>query len=360
MQMKNRKRFLALVAAAAMVIAPSSAFATNVTNGAIDGVGGQGSGTTEGWLDKEYFKVEYPTIADGELDFIMDPQELIKNTSGTDKMHGAETFEPNQTLFFKTDGATNWTHTSKAYEVKIWSTSVVDVSVSAKVSAGAIEISTDSAFTANEKPSIYMAVEKETSTPNNYAVGAVVDPSKQVGTMNVTTAALDIDNDFEIKVATGSYIFALKDSAVAKTVKFRLSGSANKNANWKDVVDVEPTVDLVWSVKPQSGAQVVSASNDPVKWANRAQSYSLKVDLSAAGGASIKDVGVNYNGKVHTYNGTWTGGTKALQVNSWAEISGDTITLNPGLSQYLPSGSKLFVKLLTADGADKVLQLVAE
>lgn len=362
MQMKNRKRFLALAAAAAMVIAPCSAFASNVTSSAISGMGGIGTGSHEGWVDKEYFKVEYPTVADGELDFILDPQGLIaanKTANGSTQHYGSDTFEDNQTVFFKAGSTKTWTHFSKTYEVKTWSTSTVEISVQATVSCDAITLATDSAFDAEDTTaSIYMAVVKGDGTIGTFAAGTVADPSTKVATMNVTQAALDASN-FEIKDDGNGYEYVLKGTPAGESLKFHLEGAANPNGEWKNYVDIKPSVDLVWSVAPQSGAQVVSATGDPLKWANRAQDYSFKVDLSAAGATAIKDVGVSYNGKVHTYNGTWTGGTKSLQVQGWAEISGDTVTLKPGLSQYLPAGDKLYVKLETASG-DKVIQLIAE
>ena len=79
------KRFLSVVLSAAMIAGSSvTAFAATATTSPAHGTL-TGKGSMEGIVDLDVFRVDVPTTPTSgvtDLDFIMDPQELIKATDG--------------------------------------------------------------------------------------------------------------------------------------------------------------------------------------------------------------------------------------------------------------------------------------
>jgi hypothetical protein len=353
--MKNRKRFLALVSAAAMVLAPCTAFATDtVTSPAIGNA--NSTGTVEGWVDKEVFTVVLPTVASNSLDFILDPQGLIADTLAASGSHYyGKTFEASKTLYFnRVDTGKSNDYESRSDDITITNKSSipVEITVEATTTGDAVSLTTDSAFTDSTKTEVYLALSTGGSTD------VYVDPSTSKATLTSQLDAVDASN-FEVTYTNGAYSYGLKaglSDTVFPKFTFYLTGACNSAANWGDTADIAPGVDLVWTVKGvyAESLPTVSSADDVLDWADRENPYSLKVDLAALGATEVTDFGVSYNKKIYDYTGTW-GGSSALKTVGLATLEDTTITLNPKLSTYLPSGNKLYIKYTTTGGEVKTL-----
>lgn len=334
MHMKTRKRFLALVAAAAMVLAPCVAFAAPgdpVTDNPATG-GDSGAGKVEGWVEKDVFAVVLPTESN-QLDFLLDPQGLLYATAG--KAHGDADFAEGDTLYFKHANG-SYSATSEAFTITSKSSIPVDVQLDVTVSNSAVGFTTDSAFTDSTNPEIYLALE--------VSGGAVTPVEESIAAYTTTLAAVDAEN-FEIVYAdvTGgkAYQYQLKADTPASefdSISFSLKGASNANADWGELTKITPTVDLVWTVTPETGMQTISSANDTIAWADRTQPYTFQV----ASNLTVKDIGVLYQGTVFDYSDSW-GGFGNLSVYNYAKVEGNTITLNTDLSEYLPSGDVLYI-----------------
>ena len=253
MHMQTRKRFLALVAAAAMVLAPCTAFATDsVTSPAIGGESGDGK--VEGWVDKEVFTVVLPTVADGALDFILDPQGLIKDTTaGSGENEGAYNGKKfgEGTLFFnhatQVDGK-DYTNTSDTLTIVNKSSIPVDVKVDVIATGDAVAFTTDAAFEESTKAEVYLAIKDLASTGD----AIYIDPETETATLTAQLKKVD-EKFFEVKYEGGKYTYKLKTtggpaSSDLDKIEFALTGAANPNGDWSSKTEIKPGVDVVWTV----------------------------------------------------------------------------------------------------------------
>lgn len=348
MHMKTRKRFLALTAVAAMVLAPCTAFATDsVTSPAIGGESGDGK--VEGWVNKEVFTVVLPTVQDGALDFILDPQGLIKDTtnSGSGENEGAYSGKKFGvgTLFFKhavqVDGK-DYTNTSDTLTITNKSSIPVDVKVDVVATGDAVAFTTDAAFTESTNAEVYLAIQ-DLATDN----AICIDPETETATLTAQLKEVDAQF-FEVKYENGQYTYKLKTTGGPATsdldkIEFVLTGAANPNGDWSSLTNINPGVDVVWTVSAVTSTQKISSVEDIIAWTNRDEAYTFEINAAAFGHKSVIDFGVYYNKTVYGYAGTW-GGIDVLDTAGFASLSGNTITLEPKLTTFLPRGASLYVK----------------
>lgn len=262
MHMKTRKRFLALVAAAAMVLAPCTAFA--ITDQAVDVAPGKGGGTVsgevEGWLKKEVFSVVVPTLETGDLNFILDPQGLIADSvknGNTNSKYDGMTFEANKSLFFKYD-ATNYKATSPDLKITSKSSMPVDVTVEIDASESGLSFATDSAFNNNENPEVYLAIKGVTTN------AVAVDPETKKASASKTVDEVASTN-FQVRYDDDKqdYVYEMIPTTTSdqfKSLTFNITGACNTAADWSSLVDVEASVGIVWNVKPHSDGPSVTVS----------------------------------------------------------------------------------------------------
>ena len=351
MHMKTRKRFLALVAVAAMVLAPCTAFATDTTTSpAIDG--SEVDGSFEGWVNKDVFKVELPTLST-QFNYILDPQGLIADSkaAGTGDQTGlvkddykGKKFEPDATLFFKHTTPTvgtsyDYSSTSDALTVVNKSSIPVNVQVAITPTGSAVAFATDKAFTNSTNPEVYIGIVGLTTD------GAVaVDPDSESATATAQIEAVTADA-FEVHYnsGTGSYSYELKAGfSDFPELSFSLEGAANPKADWSSLAEIDPGLNVVWTVSAETGTPKLSSQSDTIAWTNRADAYTFEVVASAFGASSLKDVGIYYKNKLYDYAGNFKGGS-SLKEYGLLEINGNQVTIDPSMDSLLPSESTFYV-----------------
>lgn len=180
---------------------------------------------------EEVVQVVLPTSAVGIFDFILDPQELIRETDAA--AYGGKKFEDGATLFFeRSDGRTEEDYASDSDAITITNrgNGPLEVSVNASISvtnAEGLAMTDDREFTDDIGASLYLALtDGETTVP----------------------ITLDEGADIHVVLPADSEEMGENDQYL-----FWLTGEANRNGDWSDLKDMEIEVTVTWDVTPIEG-----------------------------------------------------------------------------------------------------------
>ncbi|NBK91805.1 hypothetical protein D5278_07400 [bacterium 1XD21-13] len=183
---------------------------------------------------EEIVQVILPTTAVSIFDFILDPQELIRQTDAA--AYGGKRFEEGATLFFERfDGTVEEDYSSDSDAVHITNRgdTPVDVEVKASVTvtmADGLAMTDDREFTDDTRASLYLALtDGETTVPISLEEGASIQ-------VVLPAAVEDTEED-------GKY-------------SFWLTGASNGKGEWSELKDMEIQVTVTWNV--------VSREEEPV------------------------------------------------------------------------------------------------
>lgn len=233
--MRSKKVLAAALAATMLLGSTVTAFADEGT--------ASGTGTVEGVVKKDVFNVVLPTesTANSALAFILDPQGLIKETSGS--AHTGKTFE-DATLYFPNTGD-KYTGTSDEFEITNKSTVDADVSVKATVTDNdGITLSTDKTFANDTSASMYLAI-----VDDDHTDGVAIEADGATVTSKIDKAP---DGAYKITYDTDSseYKYDIDSGFQGSYSKytFKLTGASNANGDWEAAKDVTPKVSLTWTV----------------------------------------------------------------------------------------------------------------
>lgn len=310
--MCKSKKFMAIALVATMVFGSSlTAFAEDpVTSG-----GSDGSGASEGHVDKEVVNVVLPVIPTGSTPFAytMDPERLIQATDAAKYAEG--------TTFPKAAGDTGVyfltgenTYANASNVVQAINKSSCDVTLTVKVKTTAtgdadIALATSSTVATTGTPNLYLGLKVGTET-------TVVSGTEQTVTK---TIAGDPDN-FEIAVTTGendakSYVYQQKaDATTWKAVNISMEGAVSNlpiattttaptvNVTWSyakaaDSATVD-TADLVdYSDTPASAAPSLTGSNSiTINSSNAGKALTIGLSLGSGAEAATAVTKVDCNG----------------------------------------------------------------
>lgn len=304
----KKKKLLALAIASAMAISPATVFADVTTSPATGSA--VGDGKVEGYIDKEVFTVVVPTVAAGDFDFILDPQDLIKDS--TNAAYTGATFTGTTGLYFKSD--TN-KYTADSKEMTITNKSSVDVNVNLEVkvtSDAGVTFTTDKTFKDDTTPSVFLGL-INSQDADSATTPAAVDPSTLTASADVTMAAVDASK-FEVKYSGGTYSYGLNSSAADadfKKMTFKLTGAANKNADWTDLKTAAPKIEVVWNIsKADSATEGICLLVGSTFWVGPDKNDNT---IAFAPNATVSDVKVNGAACNHTMTDNYI-------VVSWNDI----------------------------------------
>ena len=258
-----KKKLIAVTALAmscAMLFTPvSHAAVADTTADSEDAAQGSasGSGEVEGIINKDIFKVVMPTDADTtNFAFILDPQGLIKATSGdADKKH-TESFEANASLFFKnSDG--NYSHVSDPLSVTNKSTGIVDVTLTEtagdlksaddETEAYNISLADNSTFAENDSStSMYLGLIAGDDDPIALTAkdGATVTKTLDAAPEGAYKTVYDTANSKYDYVLDSAF-----DASKFSALTFKMEGACNTNTNAKWVESAAPAVEVAWTLE---------------------------------------------------------------------------------------------------------------
>lgn len=258
-----KKKILATALCVSMVMSSTAVFAADTTTSTGTG-NSTGAGKVEGVLDKEVYSVTLPTVGANTYDFILDPQDLISQTSNA--AYAGATFSGTTGMYFQTSTST-YSEKSAAQTVVNKSAVDIDLTMNVKVdldSVAGISIEEAASLTSTT-PSINLAL---VGTLN----GGTEDDPVYVGADGELSKTVKLDNDaadYSAAYETSKYVYKNSGSSHADSqYEFYLTGAANKGAkvDWTDVKDKTPSITVTWSyAKHVEGPQVVVTKDDDAK-----------------------------------------------------------------------------------------------
>jgi hypothetical protein len=272
---KRFSKFVALATTITMLAAPVSVFAADASADATTSPASgsvTASGELEGWVDKEVFCVELPTIAENDttFQFRLDPQDLIGETKTDDDKYGVDGLELADSdtsaglYFIDADGKLS--STSAALTATNKSSVDVSVSVSATLAnATGLTLASSDAFAGVEdKNSIYLELTAKNADGDVSANALANGTAKYEGTLASSDA-------YSVAVSGDAYVYELDSSATDfDSVDFYLTGKCNQaeGVDWSSLTNIAPTVTVKWTLSAAStgylSAKSVSATSNTV------------------------------------------------------------------------------------------------
>lgn len=347
-----KKKLLALGMATCLALSGTTmafgADQTAETSATIDG-----TGSIEGYVEKDLLVFTAPTTSD--VNFKIDPQELLRKTSAADTLDGSALAEGyGSSVMFSTPTANAWATSSQDITVVNKGQFDIDVTVNAKVTGLTkdgtdgydIKMADDSVSDFGDETTISMKITPSTSTLTDTTEATktpvtsdvkYLDASEKGVTVKQKVAAAS-DNAFKIeKDASGKYKYVFVDdlSTIAfNEVVFNLSGTVNTDANWKNFNNdaaKDLKVELTYKVEEHLDVETVT---DIVGEGKGFKFTVLKADLEAtpvmlfleAGGqwydlsdfasVDITDKGKYFEITVANWNAAPADGTRTIRLST--------------------------------------------
>ena len=277
--MRKTKRMLAVALAATMVFGSSlTAFADEpVTSGGTDG-----SGTSEGHVEKELINVVLPTVPAGSTPFAytMDPERLIQETEAAKYAEGTVFPEEDDTGVYFLTAENTYANTSNTLQAINKSSCPITLTVKVKTTqntAKDIALATSSTVATTGTPNLYLGLTVGGAT-------TVISAEEQTITKNIA----GVPSNFEVAVQTNaetgakSYVYQEKASATTwKAMNLSMEGAVSNLAIESDTT--APTVSVTWSyAKAADGAE---AATDAVDYSTTPAAPTIAGATSVAGQA---------------------------------------------------------------------------
>lgn len=274
-----KKKLLALGMATCLALSGTTmAFGADQTAETSATIGG--SGSIEGYVEKDMFVFTAPTTSD--VNFKIDPQELLRKTAQADTLDGSALAEGyGSNVMFSTTTANAWATSSQDITVVNKGQFDIDVTVNAKVTGLTkegtdgydIQMVDDSIASYGEETAISMKITPSTSTLTDTTEATktpvtsdikYLDASEKGVTVKQKVAAAS-DNAFKIEkdATSGNYKYVFVDdlSTIAfNEVVFNLSGTVNTDANWKNFnndATKDLKVELTYTVEQHLGVETM-------------------------------------------------------------------------------------------------------
>lgn len=332
----RKKRFLAVLLTAAMTMSSSVLVfgaPVPVTDQSKAMGSTTGSGKLEGYLNKEVFSVELPTLpADATkspFNFYLDPQGLIEATGGikytsgnSGKNDGAVSVSDYGTLYFKnTVSADKPALSTNSDKLTITNKGAISVNVrlSAEVAKdGGIAISDNTNLNTTEASMYLQLVDSK-------GVKTLISGN---GTSRDTTVSGAASGDYKVSYnATDGYSFKVlsEGDATYGAYDFRLTGSCNDTSAWADLqkslTSNQPQIKVTWDVKPEDyvypvAPSIVGATEYQLQAGN---DVTVRVDFGqgSAAAVSINRIGnVTAGAPLDPANYEFDEATKTLTIKS--------------------------------------------
>lgn len=273
MQNSKMKKGLTVALAVSMVVGSSlTVLAADETSGGLDG-----TGTSNGHLEKKSVTVVLPTVAEGAdtFNYTVDPEGLIE--TGKDQAGNSVT-KNGDNVYFK-NSAGGYTSSSDTLKVVNQSSVAIDLTVKADIEGESTDIalanSADEIASA-ENALLYLGLKVGSDTEVVKATGA-----------SKTVQIAGVEENFEVKAKDGGgYEYAVIDAPAAwKETTLGLTGKCSS----KDITDATtaPKVKVTWSwVDPsETPAEAAPSITDTNKTYNATAGSPVNVNVSLGAGS---------------------------------------------------------------------------
>ncbi len=249
---KNFKKLTAITLTAAMTMGSAMTVFAAPSSGDVAGGGVDSNGSYEGGeIPYPAITVTLPTIPANTIDYIADPNDLIKSTlndsgDAINSAYANSEFKSSTGIYFKTSDASGDVkaqYTEKSKPMTITNENAQNINLTVKVAqtqaaTGGVAYSDDATFdAADTDKKLYLAVTDGQTTE-------ALDAS---GDASFTTEIKGRADNFVPKHSGGKYSYEKKaDASGWASASYQLTGAVNKNAEWDDSVTF-PNVKLTWS-----------------------------------------------------------------------------------------------------------------
>jgi hypothetical protein len=256
----NAKKLLAVLVATTMVVGSS------VTAFAADGTA-DGKGSYEG-NDVGYTapQVTLPTIATNSLDYIADPNGLIRQSNAA--AYSGYTFSGDTGVYFLTD-STGKKYTQNSAVITAYNKSAYPVSVTVtlkqKTAGTNVTFNSDSTFKNSTNKEVYLALVDVAG--NTKAISGTNPDTTGAATMYGVIAGKP--GNYKLSKGNSGYEYtyasgvSADDNTKWNAVKVRVTGAANLAATWSGATDVPPAVTMTWAISADTApVKILSTSGD--------------------------------------------------------------------------------------------------
>jgi len=331
----RRRKLLALGLAGLMIISSAMpVFAADATTEPATG-SISGTGTIEGYVDKDVFTVTLPTVT--TTNFSVDPQELklavdadyeVDETKATAGSYG------DKVIFnYTPEGGSAAGDYTKSADIKVVNKSTFDVDV--KVDAAVTGLKTDDYdialvedVTASDVtgPAISLVLTDSANTLTGTTEGSATKGTdkKLTGTDSFTykvAKSVDVDKAYEVKKDGNVYTYKIKDtvSDVAfNEVILNVSGAVKKNADWTDfnkAATKSLKLEVTYSVTKHVDKPTIATTS--LTWA-KGSDATINFSLGTTGATGVKEIKyVNGSGAtVNLATSNYTATSSAITIKS--------------------------------------------
>ena len=258
--MRKGKKFLAFVAAMAMVMAPTTTWAAQSPAESTGEAGN--AGAVEGVVDKNYVSYVAPTVANNALDFVLDPQLLIQKTNGeTVSGDAVVATEDGTSVYFK-NATDDYDYAASSSALTVTNKGSGNISVSVKATleldatGAAINVVTGAVASSATDTALNLNIHLDQVTGGSATASLEKETATKSALSLDVTATGAATSDFEVTKTAGKYEYVPKNANVSgDSVGFVFRGECNTNeaADWSKVKDMKASFDVVWDVKAASG-----------------------------------------------------------------------------------------------------------
>lgn len=287
--MNNFKKYIAITLATVLTLSTSVMALAGIT----------GEGELEGTVDTDVYSVILPTEAAqvANLDFILDPEELIANTDAA-KYNGAD-FEDGATLFFANGVSENATYSSKSDDLTVVNKSTfdVDVAVSATITgADGITLTDDKTFADDKNASVYLALVDGDNEVAITADGASLKSKIAKAPEGAYEYSWSEQDGYKYELSVSANDMDFEDYS------FNLTGACNSAGDWSELESIAPSVEVTWEIKEHKDNAAPSLGTTAVTF-SKASGATIPVDLGGGdlGATGIKSIATIVNGKAYAW-----------------------------------------------------------
>lgn len=307
--MKKFKKYMAVTLATVLTLSTSVMALAGIT----------GEGGLEGTVDTDVYSVILPTEADNvaDLDFILDPEQLIANTDA--EKYGGVEFEEGATLFFANGVSDNTTYSSKSDDLTVVNKSTfdVDVTVSATVTgADDITLTDDSTFADDTSASVYLALVDDENEVAITSSGASIKTQVDKAPAGAYEYSWSEEKGYEYKLSVSANDMEFPEYS------FNLTGASNSAGDWSELEEIAPTVEVTWEIKEHKDNAAPSIATTAVTY-SKANGVNISVDLGGGelGATGITSVDTVAAGKKYPWTTGYTLTGSTLKFDSTAAIN---------------------------------------
>lgn len=305
-----------------------------------------GEGNIEGFVSTKVMKVVLPAV---DVDFIVDPEGLIKSTRGAAYSNASFNYKINGSIkndgfvfFKKTKGKKTYYSSTADLYFKNKSSYPVKVGISAVFSSGNSGVSLADPSNYNSTPQISFMLKDD-----------IVGPVSIASASNAFERTLKgIPECYYVSYSSSGYKYDLNTSKLSgkllPTYNVKLIGQCNPDADWSETDMSTSNLKIIWNITSADNAQITASSIKELNVSvNSKKVVDVVLTLEYSGGNSVSSVSY------------LSSGIENVLSSSEYSISGNKLTISSNTLKTLKVGSYTY-KVTFSNGFSDTVQIDVE